>query len=315
MSFENAYLPKPGNDIFARISMKALASLIDFLDSVLQALKKRQMHHPSLLEFWKGLPRDTEGRWQKYHIRAPHYYVGYKPMPTTSDADVRFLRANIRGARFFLESFPQIRRGLSNKKFFEWYIQLHKKQTYTPSMGGKILTKQIANKEAHTPMVADDVCRLAKKYNDPYTDHGTQILTLAHIPTEGLPKDIWSNSTVIHVYPDPRYYPYYIRMINKTLTDAIHLITSAYSLKEKLAVLALFYQYAVNSRMFKKTNHSLALNVCNTFLRELGLHVIESGILDFVAMRLRPTGFAAYFIEEVARVNPTIVLYSKKAKM
>jgi hypothetical protein len=267
-------------------------------------LQMCRLGDPELLQFWRGLPRDTEGRWEKYHRLAPHYFAGYMPKPRRLVSDFRFMKANIRGAIFLLRSIPKIEKGMNDDEFLSWFTALHKKQTFTPGMSGKILTIQITNQRAHTPMVIDDVVKKALLYGDKYRPLGTRTLFLPGIARDGLPKDVWVNKSVAHVYPHPRYYPDYLHMINLTLTHAVKRVHRRLPLNRKLENFARFYQYCVNARMFIKTNHSLALNVCNTLLRELGLKGIESGIIDFVAMRLSPKNFARFFIEEAHRVNP-----------
>jgi len=284
--------------------MKLISNQAAYLDRVLLALKRQKLGASDLVEFWRGLPRDTAGRWGKYHKLVPHYYAGYKPRPTNTYGDKRFLKANIEGARFFSRSFTQLKQGMNDRDFFTWLIELHKKQTYTSGMGGKLITKQIINVGKHTPMVADDVTKLAKRFHDPYQPTGKQVLLLPGIRRRGLPVDIWENRHVTHKYPDPKYLSDYIHVLNKAVTKSVRILYKPMPLKTKLIGFARIYQYGVNPRMFIKTNHSLMLNVCNTLLRELKLGVIESGILDFVCMRLRGENFAKYFIEEVKRVNP-----------
>lgn len=273
------------------------------LQQISAALKDNDLGNVSLLEFWRCLARDPEGRWEKYHRLAPWYFIGYRPRPLNTNVDKRFIRANIAASVFLIESLGELQIDMSDETFFSWLVAIHKKNTYAPAKGGKIITKQVINVGRHTPIVADDVVRLAQKYNDPYEPVGEQYLALDGIRKEGLPVDKWLSGIVTHIYPNPQYLGDYIHMMNTTLTSVVRGLREPLPIRTKLAQLALFYQYGINPRMFVKTNHALMLTICNTILREMKLRGIESGILDFVAMRLRPSNFAKYFIDEVRRVN------------
>ncbi len=276
------------------------------LQQISAALKNNDLKNVGLLEFWRCLARDPEGRWKKYHRLAPWYFIGYRPRPLNTNVDKRFIRANIAASAFLIESMDELRAGMSDKTFFNWCVKIHKKNTYAPAKGGKIITEQIINVGRHTPIVADDVIQLARKYNDPYVAVGEQQLVLKGIHKKGLPVDKWSKGIVTHVYPNPQYLDDYIHMMNVTLTNMARGLNEPLPIRTKLRQLALSYQYGINPRMFVKTNHALMLTICNTFLREMRLKGIESGVLDFVAMRLRPSNFANYFIDEVRRVNKDI---------
>lgn len=273
------------------------------LKQISAALKDNDLKNVNLLEFWRCLARDPEGRWEKYHLLSPWYFIGYRPRPLNTNVDKRFIRANIAASMFLIESLDELQAGMSDEMFFSWLVAIHKKNTYAPAKGGKIITKQIINVGRHTPIVADDVVRLARKYNDPYMPIGEQRLVLDGIREKGLPMDTWSNGIVTHAYPDPQYLDDYIHMMNTTFTSVACGLSEPLPVRTKLTQLALFSQYGINPRMFVKTNHALMLTICNTVLREMKLRGIESGILDFVAMRLRPSNFAKYFIDEVRRVN------------
>lgn len=236
---------------------------------------------------WRGLVRDASGRWLKYHRDGIKYFkYGKQPKPDlASKEQFRLIKSSINHEKAFLS-------GLKNRSFINvrsWLIKLHKIQAYK-GKEGKTLTARRVSRGEHSQIVKLAVLPLAKKYHDPYTNKGTQIVNLPGINPAGLPMDIWKNKQVIHYYPSPKYFDEYLQMMKKKLEE-----------KTTIKSIANYYQYGINMHMFENINQSLFANQANAMLKLLGLKPIEHGIIDFVAMRLQPKNFADYFIDEVKR--------------
>ncbi len=254
----------------------------------------KDVNNAKLRRFWKGLVRDSSGRWLKYYFEGYKYFqygIQSKPNLVNSN-DVIYVKTAIDQQRNFIQ-------GLINqdiKDFKVWLISLHKKQIYNGN-DIKIAVRRRFALIIHSRVVLDAVIPLAVKYHDPYINKRIQFVYLPKIAKKGLPKDVWYNEKeVFHYYPDPRFLPQYLSMIEEILQQ---IITMPYVGKELLSKIALYYQYAINTHMFENINQSLFANQMNALLQVFGFEPINHGILDFVAMRLQPVNFVKYFIDEV----------------
>lgn len=275
--------------------MRGLNQYLKKLKKIETAVVKKEISDQSLLEFWRGLVRDSDGRWLKYHYEGIKYFrFGQQAKPDlTSREETSYIKSSIRQNRAFLL-------GLKNQSFNNlrtWLIKLQREQVYG-GIEGKLLRNIRVSQGEHSRIVVDAIVPLAAKYHDPYTNLGTQIVYLPKIDQEGLPKDIWQSSKeVFHYYPEPRFLDQYLQVMKEILKD---LITSPdISDKELLSKIALYYQYGVNTHMFENINQSLFCNQMNALLQVFGFKSINHGILDFAAMRLQPENFIKYFIDEV----------------
>jgi len=256
---------------------------------------KKDFHNPDFLEFWKGLIRDSTGRWLAYYYKGVKYFkYGKQSKPDLNDKlQLALIKSSIKHEQAFLN-------GLNNRSFKnlkQWLIQLHYKQSYF-GVGGQILLKRRISQGEHTQIIIGSVLPLARKYNDLYTNKGTQIVHLPGIDLHGCPMDSWKDNQVIHYYPDPKYFNQYLKVMREKLEQFILKIDRQVDGKT-LEIIASYYQYGINMHMFENVNQSLFTNQANAMLKLLGLKPIEHGILDFVAMRLQPKNFLNYFIDEV----------------
>ena len=266
-------------------------------------VSKKDFHNPEVLEFWKGLVRDPNGRWINYHAKGIKYFqYGKQSKPDLNNKkQLDLIRSSIEHEKAFLYGLEH--KSLENLK--EWLTKLHKKQIYIGN-GAQILSRRLISRGEHSQIVKDSILTLAQKYGDPYTNTGTQIIYLPGIDPKGCPMDKWKNkSKVVHYYPGPKYFDQYLEIMKNKLKKFI-LKTPTAPDKKILVTIANYYQYAINIHLFKNINQSLFANQANAMLKQIGLKPIEHGILDFAAMRLQPQNFAKYFIEEVKRVSDSI---------
>lgn len=274
------------------------------LKRIERLVSKKDFHNPEVLEFWKGLVRDPNGRWINYHSKGIKYFqYGKQSRPDlNSKIQLALVKSSIKHEKAFLYGLKY--KSLKNLK--EWLTKLHKKQIYTGN-GGQILSKRRISMGEHSQIAKASILTLARKYDDPYTNTGTQTVYLPRIDPKGYPMDKWENkSKVIHYYPDPKYFDQYLEIMKNMLKRFI-LKTEGAADKEILVIIANYYQYAINMHLFEDINQSLFANQVNAMLKQIGLRPIGHGILDFVAMRLQPKNFAKYFIDEVKRVNKDVL--------
>lgn len=274
--------------------MRYLNQYLKGLRRIEQSLVRKDTN-PQFLEFWRGLVRDSDGRWLKYHYEGIKYFrFGQQAKPDlTSREEVSYIRASIRQNRAFLLGL----RNESFSNFKAWLIKLQREQVYS-GIEGKLLRNIRVSQGEHSRIVVDAVLPLAAKYHDPYTNKGTQIVYLPNIDQKGLPMDKWINEKeVIHYYPDPKFLNQYLQVMKENLEE----ITSISNTSDKglLSKIALYYQYGINTHMFENINQSLFANQMNTLLQVFGFKPINHGILDFAAMRLQPDNFVRYFIDSV----------------
>jgi len=279
------------------------------LGNIEPSLARKDANNPELLKLWKGLVRDSGGRWLKYYFEGYKYFqYGIQPKPNLENSNnVVYIKTAIDQQRNFIQ-------GLINQDiedFRTWLISLHKKQIYN---GNDI--KTAAKKRfaliIHSKIVLDAVIPLAKRYHDPYANKGTQFVYLPKIAKKGLPKDVWDNEKeVFHYYSDPSFLPQYLSIMEEILQQ---IITTSHVGKELLSKIALYYQYAINTHMFEHINQSLFANQTNALLQVFGYEPINHGILDFVAMRLQPANFVKYFIDEVKSRQKPKKLISRSNK-
>lgn len=274
------------------------------LKKIERLVSKKDSNNPEVIEFWKGLVRDPNGRWINYHSKGIKYFqYGKQSKPDLNDKiQLALVKSSIKQEKAFLY-------GLEHKSFKnlkEWLTKLHKNQAYIGN-GGQILSKIRISMGEHTQIVKGAILTLAQKYGDPYTNADTQTVYLPGIDPKGCPMDKWENKNkVIHYYPDPKYFDQYLGVMKNKLKKFILNTAGAYD-KEILVIIANYYQYAINMHLFEGINQSLFANQINAMLKQIGLKPIEHGILDFVAMRLQPKNFAKYFIDEVKRVNKDVL--------
>ncbi len=283
--------------------MIILSGYLNLLKKIKQSLRAKDYTNLRVREFWKGLVRDSEGRWLKYHLEGIKYfqYGKQSQIDFKNKIHLSLIKATISQDEAFV-------RGLKDRRFNNfrnWLIKLHKKQLYNKA-GANILAVKRVSQGEHSRIVADAVLPLASKYHDPYTNKGTQILTLPKIDRGGLPKDIWQNGEeVFHYYPEPKFFNQYLNVMKGILKEIT--ADSKMTDKQLLSKIALYYQYGINMHMFENVNQSLFANQVNVILNLMGLRPIEHGVLDFAAMRLQPINFTEYFIDEVKRVNHKII--------
>lgn len=268
---------------------KHLASL----ENIEQSLIQKDVNSPELLNFWKGLVRDSDGRWLKYYFEGYKYFqFGIQQKPNLKNSgNVTYIKTAINQQKDFIE-------GLINQNatdFKSWLISLHKKQIYK-GHDIKTATKRRFALIIHSRIVLDAVIPLANKYKDPYVNKKIQFVYFPEISKEGLPKDVWENENeVFHYYPDPIFLFQYLTVMEKMLQETL----TAPNAEKLLSKIALYYQYAINTHMFENINQSLFANQANALLQVFGYKPINHGILDFVAMRFQPANFVKYFIDEV----------------
>ena len=256
---------------------------------------KKDFQNPDFLEFWKGLIRDSTGRWLAYYYKGVKYFkYGKQSKPDLNDKlQLALIKSSIKHEQAFLS-------GLNNggfKNLKQWLIKLHRKQSYFGTKGQILLKGRISQGE-HSKMVIGSVLSLAQKYNDPYINKGAQVVNLPVIDPDGCPMDKWENKQVTHYYPDPKYFDQYLQIMKSKLEQFV--LRSDHKVDKKtLEIIASYYQYGINMHMFENVNQSLFANQANAMLKLLGLKPVEHGILDFAAMRLQPKNFLNYFIDEV----------------
>lgn len=274
--------------------MTLLNQYLERLEKIEKSLIKKEVNN-QLLEFWKGLVRDSEGRWLKYHTEGIKYFqYGKQSQPDlTSNVHLLLIKAATAQNKAFIHGLMDY----SFKNYKKWIIELHQRQTYTKDKP-QLLSKIRISQGEHSRIAVDAVVPLARKYNDPYINQGTQILYLPKIDKQALPVDKWQNEKqVFHYYPDPRFLDQYFQVMKEILTEIVTDLSSPS--KKSLVKVALYYQYAINPHMFENINQSLFANQMNALLQVFGFRPINHGILDFVAMRLQPDNFIRYFIDEV----------------
>lgn len=265
------------------------------LNEIENAFIGKDVKNQKLLNFWKGLVRDSEGKWLKYYFEGYKYFqYGNQPKPDLiKPSDISLIKAAIRQNKAFAQ-------GIVNQSYLNfkpWLIKLHKKQIYNGQQV-KIATKKRFALIIHSRIVLDAIIPLAIKYNDPYINRNTQKVCLPQIDNEGFPVDIWQNKNeVSHYYPDPKFIDQYLKAM-KELLQAI-VANSDISQEDLLSKIALYYQYAINTHMFENINQSLFANQVNVLLQVFGYKPINHGILDFVALRFQPVNFIKYFVDEV----------------
>lgn len=261
--------------------------------------ESKDYHNPEFIEFWKGLVRDSTGRWVTYYLKGVKYFkYGKQPVPDLSDKlQFNLIKSSIEHEQSFIN-------GLNNgsfKNLKQWLIKLHHKQAYFGAKG-QILRKRRISQGEHSYIVMNSIISLAQKYHDPYISKGTQVVHLPKIDPSGCPMDTWKNNQVIHYYPDPKYFDQYLNIMKSKLEQFV-LRTNHKADKQTLGIIANYYQYGINMHMFENINQSLFANQANAMLKLLGLKPIEHGIIDFAAMRLQPENFSNYFIDEVSYFN------------
>lgn len=259
-------------------------------------VERKDFHNPEFLELWKGLVRDSSGRWVTYYQRGVKYFkYGKQSAPDLNDElQLALIKSSIKHERAFLNGLQKE----SFKNFKHWLVQLHHKQSYFGT-GGQILLKRRISQGEHSQVVAGSVLSLAQKYNDPYTNKGTQVVRLPGIDPNGCPMDKWVNNQVTHYYPDSKYFDQYLKIMKNKLVQFI--LKADHKIDKKiLEIIANYYQYGINMHIFENVNQSLFANQANAMLKLLGLKPIEHGIIDFSAMRLQPKNFSKYFIDEVS---------------
>lgn len=275
------------------------------LNRLKKTIEDKNFHSPELLEFWHGLVRDPTGRWLAYHLAGVKYFrYGEQATPNLNDnLQLSLIKSSIEHEQAFLSGLHDG----SFKNLKQWLVQLHHKQSYF-GIEGKLLVKRRISQGEHTQIATGSVLSLAKEYDDPYTNQGTQVVYLPGItPNDGCPYDKWETNQVTHFYPDPKYFGLYLQIMKNKLEQFVlkpdHNID-----RETLESIAIYYQYGINMHLFENVNQSLFANQANSMLKLLGLKPIEHGILDFVALRLQPENFIKYFIDQVKRVNESLSL-------
>ncbi len=286
---QSDYFPKENSPMVYFVKLRQIKKIVE----------EKDFENKEFLQFWKALVRDSSGRWINYYRKGIKYFkYGKQIKPDIRDnLQLAFIHSSIKHEGAFLaDLYDQ-----NFKNFKQWLIGLHKKQSYFGTVGQVLSNRRVSEGE-HTQVVIESIPSLAKKYNDPYVNKGTQIVYLPEIDVKGCPVDRWKNGKVFHYYPDPKYHNQYLHLMKKKLVQFISRADKKTD-KETIKIIANYYQYGINMHMFETVNQSLFGNQANAMLKLLGLKPIEHGIMDFAAMRLQPKSFARYFLNEVSRAQ------------
>lgn len=133
-------------------------------------------------------------------------------------------------------------------------------------------------------------------------------IRIAGVPSEGLPVNDFSGKTLYHAYPNPKYYPYYLRTMQQLMFKIRN--CNNCSQEQVLSYLADYYHAGTNAHLFPRTNHSLLMAHVNVIMMQMGLSPLPHWLgepislrIDIAALMVNPEKFRKMFIQEVARQN------------
>ncbi len=215
-----------------------------------------------------------------------------------NDAEVSYIEANLRLRNKFYHDIPKVME-MNVDSFAAWLAALHECIAYKYAYPGEFpLPRDVTT---HTIIIKNEVTPLAKKYNDPYASGATKGPVFDGFPADALPTDTVDGPNIVHHYPVQKYSSLYLREAHATLKQLTNTTeTGGEMYVQKVAYLL---QVLVNLHLFVNINMSLYMNIANAMLDIGGIAGMEHGILDFVAMRLQPVAFHAYFVDELHRLN------------
>ncbi len=281
-----------GAGLDQRVS-KALSTL----DGAVMAVERNQ---PT--PFWDQCVRDTRGTWTAYASQKSAYEVPYfrgKQETYKTSAERTYLLAHLDTRRAFYEGLAVVPE-MSVDTFRNWLETLRCLLEYRKSESA-LHEKSITNK--HTKLILEQILPIAKQYNDPYF-LGTAVGPIfPGFPKESLPFDEVKGSHVYyHHYPSLNYTDIYLGASLRTFKRIINHDECART-QDYIHEVAYFFQLLINLHLFAAINVSLYMNMADGLLELAGLRGVEHGIMDFVAFRLQPETFQAYFYDTVIRAQ------------
>lgn len=274
----------------------------EFLDGVAGASRRLNLNIISArnhiqTDFWKQCVRDTTGRWEQYtSVKSKsgfRYFFGRQSEVDFDNVlETRYLEVNIEIRKRLFAEMPQVLK-MNVKDFEQWLRSLHADMIYKHVYEGNFPR----NVPTHTPIVRAEIIPIASLYNDPYAFGRTKGPNFAHIPAAALPKDLEEGDIINHYYPLLQYKDAYLKAAHKVFCSIV--IHSKPGSIDYLRKVSYLFQLLINLHLFVNINSSLYMNLVNALLEVGGISGIEHGLLDFVAMRLQPDTFAAYFIDQL----------------
>ena len=104
---------------------------------------------------------------------------------------------------------------------------------------------------------------------------------------------------VSHVIPDPGNLKHHIQKGGELLGKVRKLIQESAEKEEILPHISDYYYTMIRALPFRRVNHSLFMNQVNYLLRNIGLHHMRHGDLDYLAYTLSKNQFRECFIDAV----------------
>lgn len=269
---------------------------VNVAESRLESIRELALEKKTT-NFWRQCVRDIDGSWDKYvkilSLEGARYFYGSQPEINYKEQyEVDLLWANIDVRHKIYSTFAS--RIPSNlTEFKTWIESLHSIMEYRPTEAWKL---DVHATTTHTQVVLQDVSQLAKEFNDSY-GNGVTGPVFAGFPVESLPVDEIEGALIRHTYPSLEYKDVYMEAAYLQLVD---LLCKSHTKRSYIYGVAYFYQILINLHYFPSINTSLYMNIANGLLEIAGINGIEHGIKDFVAMRLQPDTYGAYFYQEIA---------------
>lgn len=265
-------------------------------EGVLEAIARQQQ-----TPFWWQCVRDTTGSLDAYKAlisrnNAPYFRGNQAVIDYTNEADRIYLEANARVRARIYRELPQVV-NLDVALFRQWLTELRHELAYKKLISDAFPEPKRRRVPTHSPVVKRAVLAIAKTYGDPYVTGQTAGPVFPGFPAAALPVDKLEDGEVVHYYPAAEYADLYLSEALKTLRSVIG--SSNPGGEECLRHTGYLLQLLANLHLFITINTSLYMNLVDALLEVSGRAGIKHGILDFVAMRLQPAAFFAYFRDQL----------------
>lgn len=252
-------------------------------------------------DFWQQCVRDIDGRWVRYaklrSMEDTKYFYGPQPCTDYENlAEINLLQVNIDVRQEFYKTINNVL-SMDVSNFQEWIESLRYKMQYRPTEEWK---HAIHATTTHTDVVAHDVMSVAREYDDPYAFAFKSGPIFDGFPKNALPVDEIEGKLIKHTYPSLEFSELYFKASLEQLKNLLH---DAHDTKTYIYGVAHLYQLLINLHYFPSINTSLYMNIANGLLEVAGIKGVDHGIKDFVAMRLQPKNYQAYFYTEILRSN------------
>ena len=308
------------------------------VDAAEQALKAANFSDPQVKELWRTSVRfpDQRSAHDFSNLQRSHWAYGYQPEVDPNAKE--FLERTIAARKQLQQQYDEGTLFTDDTTDFARILdEIHTtmfykadSDFYTGASRPTIRSERIFSQNWENRIDEADVGKIARRLGDKFANDLIEARRLGgtrgYVQLEGISDDIARpiydityhidydpdiglrtfRYEIEHIFPDPEYYPEYLKEIQAALKRYKALVDSKAPINQQVDELTTVYLYGINMFRYDAVNHSYWMSTFNQLLEnESGLKGIPQTGYDFLAYSLSdPNKFRNYMKSQVFENNP-----------